>query len=280
MKKIVIAILMLILPCIVLSGCNSKPSPVAIRAVWWWSSNLEEEVIDEYLNFAYDNGINSIYYCSSEFGEKTNGFIEKAKKKNMKVYWLDGYYKWLTSDTYQAQLFDKIDKYLDYNANYPDNAFSGVHLDIEPHQSPDFKTNREDLILKLIALADKLKQTYKTINFTYDIPFWLHDEIEYNGVTKPAYAHMIDIADNITVMSYRDNADKIYLVASQELAYALSVNKTIILSVECGKEEDVVTFYEEGKTVLNTQLNRLYPMLPQYTGMAIHNITSWYNLAD
>lgn len=191
MKKIVITILMLILPCMVLTGCNSKPSPVAIRAVWWWSSNLEEEVVDEYLNFAYDNGINSIYYCSSEFGEKTNGFIEKAKKKNMKVYWLDGYYKWLTSDTYQAQLFDKIDKYLDYNANYPDNAFSGVHLDIEPHQSPDFKTNRTDLILKLIALADKLKQTYKTINFTYDIPFWLHDEIEYNGVTKPAYAHMM-----------------------------------------------------------------------------------------
>ena len=280
MKKIVIAILMLILPCMVLTGCNSKPSPVAIRAVWWWSSNLEEEVVDEYLNFASDNGINSIYYCSSEFGEKTNKFIEKAKKKNMTVYWLDGSYKWLTSDTYQAKLFDKIDKYLDYNANYPDNAFSGVHLDIEPHQSPDFKTNRADLILKLIALADKLKQTYKTTNFTYDIPFWLHDEIEYNGVTKPAYAHMIDIADNITVMSYRDNADKIYSVASQELAYASSVNKTIILSVECGKEEDVVTFYEEGKTVLNTELNRLYPMLPQYTGMAIHNITSWYNLAD
>ena len=65
MKKIVIAIMMLILPCMVLTGCNSKPSPVAIRAVWWWSSNLEEEVVDEYLNFASDNGINSIYYCSS-----------------------------------------------------------------------------------------------------------------------------------------------------------------------------------------------------------------------
>ena len=47
MKKIVITILMLILPCMVLTGCNSKPSPVAIRAVWWWSSNLEEEVVDD-----------------------------------------------------------------------------------------------------------------------------------------------------------------------------------------------------------------------------------------
>lgn len=280
MKKIVVIVMAFVLPFMVLTGCGSKSSPLAIKAVWWWNGELEEEVVDEYLKFAYDNGINAIYYCSSEFGAKTEGFIKKAHKRNMKVYWLDGNYKWLTTDTYQQKLYEKLDKYLDYNAKYPDNAFSGVHLDIEPHQSPDFKANRSDLILRLINLADKLKKTYTSTNFTYDIPFWLHDEVEYAGVTKPAYAHMIDIADNVTIMSYRDSADEIYSVASQELAYASSVNKNIILSVECGNEEDIVTFYEEGKGVLDAELNRLYPMLPQYTGLAIHNIKSWFNLID
>ena len=91
---------------------------------------------------------------------------------------------------------------------------------------------------------------------------------------------MIDIADNIVVMSYRDSAEKIISVAEEELEYASSINKTITVSVECGDHGDNISFYEEGRTILNNELQNVYNITPQNTGMCIHHIKSWYNLKD
>ena len=97
-----------------------------IKAVWWWNDSLS----DDYLKFAYDNGINTIYYCSSKFNEETNTFIEKANNYDMDVYFLTGDYSWIENRT---GLNNLINKFEEYQLTYL-NKFKGIHLDIDLHQ--------------------------------------------------------------------------------------------------------------------------------------------------
>ena len=298
MKKIFTIFSLIIIFSLVFTGCScTQTPPTQIKAVWWWNDEFNETETTTYLNFLKENNVNQIYYCSSKFNNETEEFILKANNLNISVFWLDGNYKWLHSSTEEEKLHNKISKYQEYNTQHPNAKFAGIHLDIEPHQSknsdnanpesqlPDslnFKTDigRQNLISSLITLAHNLKTTYTNINFSYDIPFWLHDEITFNNKKLPAYKHLINIADNVVVMSYRDSAEKIYDVAKEELTYAESVNKTITLSVECGTEEDAVTFMQEGKQVLNNELEKLKSFVPNNTGICIHHIKTWFNLQD
>ena len=253
----------------------SKDVSKDIMGVWWWNSHLDSDI---YLTFAKENGINEIYYCSSEFGEETSSFIDSANKFGIDVYWLQGEYQWLDDAT---PFLNKIEKYRKYQIDYPNSKFSGIHLDIEPHQNPDFQNSRGDLILKLIELADLLKENYDDISFDYDIPFWLDDVITYKNVCCQAYKHIIDIADRVFVMSYRDSADSIIDIASEELDYAESIGKKIILSVECSSEEgDKVSFAEEGRIALKEELIKLQQILKEKIGLSVHHIKSWYDMKE
>ena len=246
-----------------------------VMGVWWWSNKLDTDL---YLNFAAENGINEIYFCSSEFGEETSGFIDSANKLGIDVYYLQGEYEWLDDS---SSLIRKIENYREYQQTYPNSKFSGIHLDIEPHQNPDFKNRREDLILNLIELANLLNKSYEDIGFDYDIPFWLDDNITFNNLNRPAYQHLIDIADRVFVMSYRDTADAIINVAKDEVDYAQSIGKKIILSVECSSNEgDNVSFAEEGRSVLKGELQKIKAILKDSVGISIHHIKSFYGMKE
>ena len=237
MKKFTVCLLLVFM--IFAVGCSAQ-SPVFSFGVWWWNDSLEYSFVD----FASQNNINQIYYCNSTFDQNTAEFIEYSNNKNIKVFWLAGEYQWLEDN---SKLIQKINNYTTYNSSFSNAKFSGIHLDIEPHQHPDFKIKHTDLIHKLINLAHTLKTNYPQISFCYDIPFWLDDNITFNNQTKPAYAHMIDIADGITLMSYRDTAQEIYDVSKDEIEYAISTNKTLTLGVETKSTEgDKVSFMEEG----------------------------------
>lgn len=275
------------------SGCkknndNSQISTVTFSnsglnfysvGAWWWDDQLDAET---YLEFAKKNSITEIYYCSSKFNDTTSEFIKKANQKNIKVFYLDGDYRWISN---HQSLLTKISNYVIYQEKHPTTKFAGIHLDIEPHQDPNFETNRESLITKLVKLAKTLGTLYPEINFDYDIPFWLDDEIEdvLGGSSEKiaAYKQMISISSRTFVMSYRDTAEKIYDVSKDELEYATQVGKKVILGVETKSTEgDNVSFMEESKTIMYAELTKLAKLVPDGTGITFHQIKTWYDLAD
>lgn len=73
---------------------------------------------------------------------------------------------------------------------------------------------------------------------------------------------------------------KIWLCWNEELQYANEKEKQIFISVETGEEEDIVTYYEEGKEYLYSQIEKLDKIINQNFGLAIHHIKSWYQLKD
>ena len=274
MRKFYI-IIVLICFCFVLTSCKNTND--FTKAVWWWDDTLDTQT---YLDFLYENNITEIFYCSDDFDNETSSFISKANKKNIKVYFLAGEYQWLTNST---PLYHKIEKYLEYQNNFSHSKFSGIHLDIEPHQHEDFSLSevRKTLITNLVSLVYDLSTKYTNIHFDYDIPFWLDDTITFNQSTLPAYAHIISYANRVTIMSYRDSAQAIYDCAKDEIEFAKSVNKTLILGVETHSNEgDKVSFMEEGKTFMMQELDKLEKMLPSNFGISIHNAKTWKNLKD
>lgn len=250
---------------------NSKGSEETF-SIWWWDNRIDTTT---YLDFAKNNNINEIYYYSSSLDDKTNLFIEQANSKGIDVYWLIGEYEWIEDN---SLLDEKFATYIAYQNEYK-NKFEGIHMDIEPHQHPEFKLRRQELITKYVELVIALNNKYKDIKLEYDIPFWLDDKVTIDDISKPAYEFIIDNSSKVTVMSYRNSANKIYEVAKEEIEYAKVNNKTLNLSVETSQnEDDIVTFYEEGKDYMMNELSKLRDMIPKNFGIAIHHIKSFYEL--
>lgn len=259
---------------IVLSVKNNKNSDAekSVVGVWWWDNRLG----DEYLDFAAQNGVTEIYCYYSSFTQKTTDYIAKANAKDIDVLWLAGKYEWVED---YASLKSVMEEFVSFQQSSP-SKFAGVHLDIEPHQHPQFEEKREELITKYVQLTFDLKRDFPSLRIEYDIPFWLDDEVTVGGVTKPAHEFVIDNAYLVTVMSYRDSAEKILDCAREEISYAKSAGKPLNLSVETGVNEDIVTFYEEGNAFMLNEIAKVRTALPDNFGMAIHHIRTWKELAE
>lgn len=250
---------------------NDDPHSKSLLGVWWWDNRLDSS----YLDFAKENGVTEIYCYYSSFNQKTSDFIRSAAEKDIDVLWLAGKYEWI--EDYGA-LKDKIVEYMLFQQS-SDHKFKGVHLDIEPHLHPDFEEKRVELITAFVNLTFSLKNDFPDLRIEYDIPFWLDDEVTANGITKPAYQFVIDNASRVTVMSYRDSAQKILDCAKEETEYAVHVGKPLNLSAETGENEDVVTFFEEGNEFMLHELSLVRQSLPDGFGIAVHHIKDWRALA-
>ncbi len=258
-----------------LVSCKHSPKKeTRTFGVWCWDSSLDLKQLE----FAHNNGVNEIYYCTDTFEDETLLFIEAAKSYNMNVYLLCGSKDWIND---WSELTSLIDKYNNYNSAHTEFRFSGIHLDVEPHQFEDFDTNEELYLEKFIKFADDITTAYPNIHFDFDIPAWFSTNITYNQKTQAAFKFIFDYADRVFLMSYRDTAETIYSFAKEEIDYAIVTGKTLILGVETqnlGEDSDDVTFYEEGSDAMILQLKQLCKNLPTSTGISIHYLKSWYNL--
>ena len=275
-KRSFLVFIVLLFTVFAFCACEDVPSKkdevsfVGELGVWWWNDKLGEE----YLSFAEENGVTEIYY-DSDFNLETEAFIKSANQKGIKVYWLGGDHRWF--EDRKSNLISEIEAYLLFQSQ-SESKFSGIHLDIEPHQSPNFETNREETILKYLELVEFITSSYPNITFDFDIPFWLEDEISFGGETKEAFKFVFDMASRVFVMSYRDTAEDILAVAAEELEYAKETNKPIFLCVETGEEDPNITFFEEGKKFLFGELEKIKNS--NAVGISIHDIVRLKNLKD
>lgn len=275
-KNFCAAVILLLCSC-ALFACAGDSIPVTLNlnttlGVWWWDNRLDSS----YLTFAESNGVDEIYYYTSSFDENNKSFIESAAGYNISVYWLTGDYTWIENP---QDFYNEMEKYLNFQEE-SEHKFAGVHLDVEPHQHPEFDEKRNELITKYVEFIYNVTSRYPQVSFDVDIPFWLEDEITFENETKEAYKFLMDYADRTFIMSYRDSAEGIVNVASDELSYASTINKEIFLGVETGEEEDIVTFLQEGKNYLYNELNNLNKFTELNYNVSIHHIKTWKNLKN
>lgn len=122
----------------------------------------------------------------------------------------------------------------------PGETFDGLHLDIEPHALPEWKkaspAEKCDLLTQFVTVhtlaAGRLHTAAAHLLYGADIVFWLDKTnpdgspaypVTFRGITKDAAKHLLDVVDNVGIMSYRDTAEGrngILALVEKTIAYA------------------------------------------------------------
>ncbi len=255
-------------------------------STWVWNPWLLRNSSDDLLRFAASNKIATLYLQIDAEMDVSDyaAFIRRASAQNIRVYALDGAPRWALDS-------GPTDAFLNWLTAYQasaetDQRFAGIHIDTEPYLLPEWNSDRAALLTSWKSHIETLLGGAKRLGLTAeaDIPFWF-DEHAMPGETGTLSAWLIRRFDSVTIMAYRDSADRIADVAKNELAEAAKAGKTLRIGVETNPSSETpqVTFYEEGSSYLNVQLAAVRNKLsanPAFAGFAVHDYEGWKKLRE
>ncbi len=197
-----------------------------------------------YMQMFYDDNLSKILYADS-----LRSVIRLCYKDHISVYALDGSPEWGCYEKHEIPI-TIVKLIADFNSRSSvTEKLVGAHFDIEPYLLLGFSIPdlRKQIIYENLELKKKLSYQchVNSLTFGIDIPFWYEDSdstgmpltnIEFNQSTKAASFHMIDLADHIAIMGYRNFAygsDGMINKDIAELEYASTIKgKEIWAGVE------------------------------------------------
>jgi len=296
-KSIKSVFLFALLMLLLFSGLSGIAYPQATNdgdapfGVWWWNTQAAE--MERLMDFAASQGVTEIYWSAgftrphwSE--EATLAFLSAAHERGIAVYYLTGDWNWIHDDT---GLIARLEAFLMWQESAPAAAhFSGVHLNIEPHQDPAWGdldgAGRNALLQRYIDLKVRITDRFGPMDWS--IPFWWREDAQqrvyYRGTMTYLYRASILEADRVFVMSYRNTAEEAYRISTHYLAFARETGRSIFLSALAnqGAERDTddhVFFYFLGYRYMMDELAALGEMVDDPAlAIAIHGINGWYQM--
>jgi hypothetical protein len=281
----------ILLLSVVSSACEAAPPrSKPLKATWLWDTSLIStlENRDSVLQFAKEQSVNRIYVQVNPDEDKSSyrAFIHAAAAAGIQIHALDGAAHWVQPDHHQL-IVDMVKWVKDYNASVLETErFTGIQVDIEPYVLPEWQSEQNAMVTNWIgALAlfsSEVKQD-TSLTASAALPFWLH-QIAVPGISGMMLNEkLLSLFDEVTLMSYRDQAQAIVDITAADIALGDRLGKKIFIGVETNpsSEGNFVTFYEEGSAAMNLQLNIIDDLLKShasYAGIAIHDYTGWKNL--
>ncbi len=258
------------------------------KATWFWDTPQIQDSADDILNFAASQGVNVLYLQMNRDvrPEYYRSFIRQAGDQGVEVHVLGGAPNWaLESERHRLETF--IQWTAEYQASAaPNERFTGIHVDIEPHVLTEWKTNQASVVKQWQASVRYLVHEAHTLNLPIgsDMTFWLHG-YQLPDQSMSISRWMIQQFDQVVIMAYRDQADTIYKVAAAELKEADELGKEALIAVETksSNEGAYITFFEEGTSYMEEQLSKVCIKAekhPSFSGFAIHDYRYWKALHD
>ncbi|GGO05539.1 hypothetical protein [Saccharibacillus kuerlensis] len=255
-------------------------------STWLWNPWLLRTSSDDVLRFAAANNVTTLYLQIDRDMVKSDyaSFIARASAQGIRVYALDGAPRWALDRSPSEALIAWL---ADYQSSAAANeAFSGIHIDVEPYLLPEWTSGREALLTSWKENIDSLIAGARNLGLTIeaDIPFWF-DEHTMPGESGTLSSWMIGRFDGITIMAYRDSAEQIAEVAKNELAEGEQLGKPVRIAVETNPSSETpqVTFYEEGASYLNSQIAAVKQLVSgssSFAGIAVHDYDGWKKMQD
>lgn len=298
-----------LLAAVVLALAPLAAQARAPRALWVWEADArallrDPATADEALAFAHRQGVGTFYLYAGAYEDGDplpaeapawHALLRRLHAGGLRVQALLGSAPlrtegWVLPER-QGEALAALREVLDYNAAAARaERFDGVHLDIEPHQLPEWDHERERLLAGLLDLGQSLQalraQRRARLPLAADLPFWLDGvELEWRGVRASAAAHAIRLFDSVTLMDYRNHAaggDGIVAHALPNLALAARAGRPMVIGVETGEAlPDKLTFRGLRREDLERELadaERALRGQRAFAGFAIHHygaMRSW-----
>jgi hypothetical protein len=242
------------------------------------------------LDFAVARNINTIFLQSETLLSKPvllSGFLDRAAARGIKVELLFGAAEWVLPANHgiPLQLVKRVNTFV---AGLKGARPSGVHFDIEPHGLAAWTADPVTLGHQLVDLYGKLmaaKAPGLTLNADIAMGYE-YVSLTRGGVTKTLSQWMVDATDRTTLMDYRDyglGEDSVVSHGAHPVTYALMHGKRTIIGVEttCNQELEKITFCEEGRRFMDTELSMVSSYFQGnagFGGFAIHDYANYRKL--
>jgi hypothetical protein len=284
-------------------GSQAERFQKPIRAMWVWNPRvvLTEASRTELLNFCRSHRIDTLYLFAYDLRPPIDrdyrALLRQAHRAGIAVHALAGDPRWGKSQ-YHSVALEWLKAVEEFNAQSgKGDRFDGIHTDIEVYLlSKSWKEQPAVLLggyLDLHAeLARRIRESGQPLHLGMDIPFWFDDDPSYRilwqGKVKLPAQHVLDIADSVTVMAYRNFAEgsdgTIHLV-SMELDYADRIGKKVVIGQETqeGLYPAYVTFGGTSCELLKSELNKIERAVghrPSFGGFAFHHYESYRKLCS
>ncbi|WP_028531210.1 hypothetical protein [Paenibacillus sp. UNC217MF] len=268
------------------------PPPIdrtgTIIGTYVWQAELAINQPDDIIAFAKEKGINFLYVrldLQQPF-EAYREFVKKAHDAGIEMHAMGGHPGWALTENRQ-----RISKLVDYVKRYnravaPEERFYGIHLDVEPYVLPQWRSDKDEVILQWVdnmAFFVESTKSDSQLETSVDLAVWL-DRTFIPGKSELSVSEwMIGRMDYVTLMAFRNMAggsNGIVAVVKQEMQMADRLGKRLVVTVEMKEsfEGAHVSFYEKGAEEMLKQLDKLPEMLADhhsYTGYAVHAYDYW-----
>lgn len=268
------------------------------KAIWVWdfyeaASNPDK--ITELLQFLKEHDINLLFIGTRrtlpDQPETYEELIRRAHEQGIRVFALVGRAQWAL-EPYHREAVEELRQVLAYNERYPWAKFDGIQYDIEPHTLPEFKTKRGSVSYQYIQIlrriAREIAASGETLEFNAAIPCWYATGegrviVETGGERKPLSYFVLDIVDSVSIMAYRDTAERQIRDSQAELDYAASIGKKVYIAAETNPSNGrsipmEITYFHRGMEYMKQQLHAVAYYLanhPGFAGIAIHSYPSF-----
>lgn len=250
----------------------------AARAVFIWHL---EAVDTEGLESLKEEGFNTLYAYLSESNKRDfSRVLENAESLGLDVYALNGSYEWLDRPV-ELKKFMELVKDIEEKHN---RRLKGVVLDIEPYVLNGGDEAKDYAVY--LQLLDEGRREVSRLGLKLNIvvPFW-YDKLPIEGSekTEGLLNHVMKLADEVTVMAYRnriEGTNGIYALIREELIINAYLQHKLIIALETlqSKEGNHVTYAKMEKAdVLNTIESLSEMPLFQFSivGFAVHDWDGW-----
>lgn len=273
-------------------GYTNEPAEVTgqrkVLGTWLWTALSIETNRERILEFLKKQQVNTVYLQVSRqvSVQSYQTFIEQASVQGIKVYALDGAPNWASpgGERYSRGFFEWLKTY--QQSSTPAQRFKGIQLDVEPYLDQGWKEDYQGTVSRYqeMIIASYKETQEMNLKFTLAVPFWFDNRSFTNSYGDGNLAEwVIKNSDEIVIMAYRDQAQRINPLAEQEVRWANQHNKQVTIAVETREsaEGDRVTFYEEGSAYMSQQLMEVtghYSQDESFNGLAIHQLETWMEM--
>lgn len=283
---------------------QSAAAAAQMRAMWVYET---EELLGsgkagaEMLAFAKSRRITDLF-LQAHFISKTKAdtfeIAEAAKMKNLlrdasaqgiRVHALAGDPMHTLRENH-SRVLGRVEALAAFNKSTgPSARFAGLHFDIEPHALPVWKTASDEQKCVLltqfvevnVAAAELLRARAPGVIFGTDIVFWLDKlkddgtpayPVTFRGAAKDAAKHLLDVVDNVGIMSYRGTAEGpngIISLVEKTITYADTAKGRAFIGVKMADiGEKIETFFGRTEQEMDAEVLKVEKAYAAHRGYA------------
>ena len=284
----------------VASAINAPPA----RAMWVYETEKMQESAEareELFQFCAARKVTDLFWQmhfrrepktgTFEIGNASalSAFLSEAHKHRLRIHALAGDPAHTLTKNHDRVLA-RVDALIAFNQGPAKDApFAGLHLDIEPHALPEWKTATDAekcaLLTQLVELnakvVEKIRAESPALLYGTDITFWLDKTnadgaaaypVTFRGVTKDATRHLLDMGIDVALMSYRGTADGengIIAIVERAVTYADTAKGRVFVGVKMADiGPKMESFFGRSESEMNAELKKIDATYATHRGYA------------